>query len=188
MKKLLVSLLLALSAAGLASAADTALRLEPAHTEVNWVLADVLHTVKGTFALKSGSLKFDPAAGTASGRIVIDATSGNSGSDARDSRMHKNVLESARFPEIVFEPQSFTGEFHPGGTSQLTVHGLFSIHGASHPLDLKVTTADSAATVTIDTTFSVPYVAWGMKNPSLLMLKVGDNVQISVHASASRVQ
>jgi uncharacterized protein with GYD domain len=29
--------------------------------------------------------------------------------------------------------------------------------------------------------FEVPYVSWGMKNPSTLMLRVNDKVEITIH-------
>ena len=82
------------------AAADTPLEFSPQQAQVTFTLADVLHTVHGTFALKRGNLHFDPETGKASGEIVVDATSGQSGSAARDRRMHSNILESERYPEI----------------------------------------------------------------------------------------
>ena len=55
------------------------------------------------FKLKHGALQLDPA-GKISGEIVVDATSGDSGSGMRDRKMHKEVLESERYPEISFRP------------------------------------------------------------------------------------
>ena len=71
------------------------LQLDPATTQVNFTLGDVLHTVHGTFKLKRGTVKFDPASGHASGLVVVDSTSGDSGSRARDHKMHTEILESA---------------------------------------------------------------------------------------------
>jgi polyisoprenoid-binding protein YceI len=75
---------------------------DPAQTSVDFTLADVLHTVHGAFTLRSGVIHFDPETGKASGSLVVDAGSGDSGGGARDRRMHKNILESGRYPEIVF--------------------------------------------------------------------------------------
>jgi polyisoprenoid-binding protein YceI len=70
------------------------LKIDPAGTRVKWTLGDVLHTVNGTFKLKQGDLWFDPDNGHAGGLLVVDATSGESGSSARDRRMHANILRA----------------------------------------------------------------------------------------------
>jgi hypothetical protein len=33
-------------------------------------------------------------------------------------------------------------------------------------------------------TFSIPYVKWGLKNPSTLILRVNDQVDITIHTIA----
>ncbi len=156
--------------------------LDAGRSRVNFTLGDVLHTVRGTFKVKSGEIRFDPVTGAASGQIVVDATSGNSGSDARDSRMHKNILESQKYPEIVFRPDHFSGKIEPEGTSHIQVHGTFSIHGADRQMTAPVEVHASPGRLETDLDFPVPYVKWGMKNPSTLFLRVKDTVQIEVHA------
>src|SRR5450432_1907668 len=88
--------------AAMASAQEMVLKYDAAQTTAAFTLSDVLHTVQGTFQEKRGEIHFDPASGKVSGEIVFDATSGRSGSDARDRKMHKDVLESGRYPEISF--------------------------------------------------------------------------------------
>src|SRR5579859_989914 len=85
-----------------AAAQDSSFQLDPAQTAVKFTLGDVLHTVHGTFRLKRGALQLDPASGKVSGEIVVDARSGESGSTMRDRKMHKEILESDRYPEISF--------------------------------------------------------------------------------------
>ena len=65
---------------------------------------------------------------------MVDATSGDSGSGMRDRKMNKEVLESARYPEIDFRPDRFDGEVAPQGKSSVMVHGMFSIHGTDHEI------------------------------------------------------
>src|SRR5512140_3251590 len=96
-------------------AEETNLVLEPANTEVHWTLGTLLHTVHGTFRLKEGAIHFDRETGKASGEIVIDAASGESGNGSRDSRMHSSILESKSFPRIVFRPDHFTGQIPAQG-------------------------------------------------------------------------
>ncbi len=152
-------------------------------TKVLFTLGDVLHTVHGTFRLKRGTIHLDDATGQASGELVVDATSGDSGSHGRDSKMHKEILESQKFPEIIFTPQRFKGTLTPTGKSHLDVDGQFTIHGEAHPMTLAIE-ADFGNGATADTSFDVPYVKWGMKNPSTFILRVSDKVNIDIHAVA----
>src|SRR6476620_212062 len=65
------------AALGAANATDEiVLELNPAQSEINFTLPDVLHTVHGTFHLKNGTVLFDPATGKASGAVIVDVTSG----------------------------------------------------------------------------------------------------------------
>ena len=145
-----------------------------------------LHTTHGTFKLKSGEFFFNPATGVAEGEILVDATTGESGNAARDKRMQDEVLESNRYPAIFFHPTQIKGAFEAGeGTQDLIGEGTFNIHGADHPLELPLKVQIAADTVTATTRFTVPYVEWGMKNPSRFLLRVGKQVEIEVSAKGT---
>lgn len=158
-------------------------QFDPAQTKVEFTLGDVLHTVRGSFRLSRGSVQFDPASGGASGALTIEANSGDSGSEARDSRMKKNILETGRYPEVMFLPDHVKGSVPAEGVSHLEVHGTFRIHGADHELVLPVEVQRSGARLTLKTEFEVPYVEWGMKNPSTLFLRVDKRVRIDIQAA-----
>lgn len=175
--------LLALSLTSPAVAQETVLELDPAQTQVNFTLGDVLHTVHGTFKLKHGTVKFDPASGHAEGLVVVDATSGDSGSHARDHKMHKDILESAEYPEITFTPEKLQGQVLPQGDFKFQILGRFTMHGGGHPLTLVVQAHLAGEQLTADTQFTIPYVSWGLKNPSTLFLRVNDTVDIAIHAA-----
>jgi polyisoprenoid-binding protein YceI len=174
---------LALSMASPAMAQEAVLELDPAQTQVSFTLGDVLHTVHGVFKLKHGIVKFDPATGHASGMVVVDATSGDSGSHARDHKMHKDILQSAQYPEITFIPQQVQGQVLPQGDFKVQVLGTFTMHGSSHPLALVIQAHLAGEQLTADTQFTIPYVSWGLKNPSTLFLRVNDTVDIAIHAA-----
>ena len=181
----LVSALL-LTSAGLA-AGQNAFQIDPGQSSVKFTLGDVLHTVHGTFQVKHGEMQIDPA-GKMSGEIIVNAASGDSGSGMRDRKMHKEVLESARYPEIAFRPDRFDGHLAEQGKSSVMVHGRFSIHGTEREITVpaQVETAGDHWTATVH--FNVPYAKWGMKNPSTLFLKVNDSVEIDLAASGSVVR
>jgi YceI-like domain len=160
--------------------------LDPAQTEIHWKLSGGLHPTHGTFKLKSGEFFFNPATGVAEGEILVDATTGESGNATRDKRMQDEVLESNRYPAIFFHPTQFKGAFKAGeGTQELVGEGTFNIHGEDHPLDMPLKVQVAAGVVMATTQFAVPYVAWGMKNPSKFLLKVGKQVEIEVAAKGT---
>ncbi len=170
-----------------AAAQQASLQLDPSQTTVRFTLGDVLHTVHGTFRLKRGALRLEPASGKLSGEIVVDARSGESGSGMRDRKMHKEILESERYPEIAFRPDKVEGAVANQGKSSVKVHGMFSIHGVDReimvPAEVEMSPDHWAATVH----FTVPYAKWGMKNPSTLFLRVNDTVEIDLVAAGSVV-
>ena len=174
-----------LAAQTASSAHGVELRLDPALSGVTISLTGNFHTVEGSFALKHGAVKYDPATGKANGEVVFDATSGKTGSDGRDRKMHKEVLESASFPEISFRPNHAEGALAASGDSTVQVHGIFSIHGADHELTIPVTVHLENSTWTAKAAFQIPYAKWGMKNPSVLFLRVAGFVDIQFHAAGS---
>jgi polyisoprenoid-binding protein YceI len=177
------SFLFAFLAALTALGQDVSLHLDSASTKIEWTLGDVLHTVHGTFKLKRGDLSFNPSTGKAGGQLVVDATSGESGSGTRDGRMHRNVLESGKFPEITFLPDRVIGKVNVQGDSDVQLHGTFTIHGASHEVTIPAKTHIEQQKMTATIGFPVPYVKWGMKDPSNFLLKVKDTVEIDIHAT-----
>ena len=179
----------AAAACGTAFAAENVLTFDPPQTQIHWTLGTALHTVHGTFHLKGGTVRFDPATGKASGQLVVSATSGESGNDGRDKKMHQAILESAKFTDIVFTPDKVSGQVAPQGKSQIQVHGAFKLHGTDHdftmPVDVEMKEGGQAAIASSH--FTIPYIKWGLKNPSVFMLKVNDAVAIEIQASATVV-
>ena len=169
---------LLLTSTGLAQQAPTVLRLDPAKTSASITLSATLHTVHGKFLLRRGELRFEPTSGTISGEIVFDATSGKTANDGRDRKMHKDVLETAKFPDISFRPDRVVGKVSDSGTSTVQVHGQFGIHGSEHELTVPVEVRFERDHWKASTHFDIPYVKWGMKNPSNVFLHVGDSVEV----------
>jgi polyisoprenoid-binding protein YceI len=173
-----------LAASDAVSTPPAALRIDAARTRVGFTLSSVLHTVHGTFRLTRGDLRFDPSTGSASGELVVDAASGDTGNGTRDGRMHNHVLESAKYPEIVFRPDRVEGTVAPEGASEVRLHGAFTIHGSAHELSVPLSVRASGGQYAATARFEVPYVAWGMKNPSTLFLRVSDKVDLTVETVA----
>jgi len=157
---------------------EIVLAIDPARSKLDWTLGSTLHTVHGTFALKSGTIHLDPTNGKASGEIVADATSGKTDNDSRDKKMHKEVLESQRYPEVIFRPDRVEGAISTQGVFSAQVHGVFVLHGAEHELSLPVRAELSGNHWSGSGKFSVPFIDWGLKNPSNFLLRVNHAVEI----------
>ncbi len=161
-----------------------AVDLDPAGTTIEFTLGATMHTVHGAFKLKSGHIVFDPKSGNASGSVVVDATSANTGNASRDTKMHAEILQSRKFPEIVFTPTRERGEIAGQGTSLAEVSGIFRLCGHDHPATLSMTVEPRSGSVNVSTQFTVPYIQWGLKNPSTFLLRVSDTVNLRVQAIA----
>jgi polyisoprenoid-binding protein YceI len=169
-------------------AGEIALRIDPSQTTVQFKLGAVLHSVRGTFQLKSGNIRFDDGTGAASGEIVIDAASGQSGNADRDRDMHEKVLESGRFPEIAFHPKQVSGKVSDTGSSKIVLIGQISIHGANHDISLPLQVEATGGRYSASGAFTIPYVKWGLKNPSKALLRVSENVEINIRGVAERAR
>ena len=167
------------------AAQETTFQLDPAHTTVKFTLADVLHTVHGTFKLKSGELDLEPGTRKMSGEIVVDARSGDSGSGMRDRKMNRDVIESERYPTITFRPDGIEGMVTFQGKSSVRVHGIFNIHGVDREINVPAELEMAGDQWSAAVHFTIPYAKWGMKNPSTLFLRVSDSVEIDFTATGT---
>ena len=177
----LTASLLALPALG----ATQQLAVDSEASQVTFFLKATGHDVHGTLYLQDGRLEVDPETGTVSGQLTIDATRAESGNAKRDKTMRKKVLESESHPLIVFKPQTFSGELPASGTSEIELHGMVEIVGSEHPLDLTASFTADGDSWTAEATFPVPYVEWGLHDPSLFLLKVAKTVEVSISATGT---
>lgn len=164
---------------------DLTLKLDPAQSKLHWSLGSTLHTVHGTFALKRGAMRFDPSSGKASGEFAADATSGESGNESRDKKMHGEILESARYTEVIFRPDRIDGKVLAQGSSSLEVHGTFLLHGSEHELTVPVQAELTGNHWKGSSQFSVPYIQWGLKSPNTFLLKADPAVEIELEMSGT---
>jgi len=87
--------------------------------------------------LVGGTFRFDPATGAASGEVTVDARRAETGNAKRDKTMHADVLESERFPSIVFKVERVEGALAESGRSDLRLAGVMILHGSDHRMTLR---------------------------------------------------
>jgi len=159
---------------------EVALELDPAQSTVHFAVDSTLHKVHGTFLLKSGEIHFAPGSGEASGGIIVLATSGVSGNNRRDARMHREILETPIYPEVVFRPTQIEGKVARAGASDVKLHGVIALHGHEHDIVASVHAELSGDHWKGIAKFDVPYVQWGIKDASTWLLKVKPVVDVEV--------
>jgi polyisoprenoid-binding protein YceI len=183
-RRVALTLVAALAAVS-AQAQQRVLVLNPQASQVSFTLKATGHEVEGDLSLKSGRIAFDPATGAASGEISIDLKSAQTGNKTRDKTMHEEVLETAKHPQAVFRAEKIRGTVPESGTGEVTLDGTLSFHGADHKVSLPAKIDVRNGRVKADTQLEIPYVEWGLHDPSILMLRVAKVVTVKVRAEGT---
>jgi hypothetical protein len=153
---------------------------DPDASEVKIKLNTTHEVVNGAFHLQSGSIEFDRGTSKMSGSVVVLASSGKTGNDGRDKRMYKEILEVKQYATVSFEPKAFTGTLGTSGDSTIQATGIFTLLGKAHEITVPLVVHLDGSAATAKAHFVVPYVQWGLKNPSFLIWKVDNDVAIDL--------
>ena len=165
---------------------NIAIHFDPQSTEIHFKVGSLARDVRGTFQFKGGALAIDPDSTLAQGELLVDATTGRTGNGARDKEMQDEVLESKRYPSIFFHAEHLRGQVPKAdGSSDVIAEGMLNIHGADHPLQMKVHLVRVGNTLSATTHFSVPYVEWGMKDPRSSFFHLGKTALVDVNAKGT---
>jgi len=173
-----LAFLVALSPAALAE--HQAFVVNPDASEVRMTLKTTHELVTGTFHIQSGSIEFDRSASKLSGSIVVAAGSGNTGNGSRDKKMKNEILKVDQFTTVSFAPKTYTGTIAQLGDSTIQVSGVFTLLGTPHDLTIPMQIHTERSKATAKARFVVPYVQWGLKNPSFLIWKAENDVTIDL--------
>jgi polyisoprenoid-binding protein YceI len=152
----------------------------PDASEVKMTLKTTREVVNGTFHIQSGSLEFDRSAAKMSGSVVVLAGSGKTGNGSRDKKMNNDVLEVEQHATVSFEPKSYAGAIAPSGDSTIQVTGNFILLGTPHEITIPILVHLEGKTATAKAHLVVPYIQWGLKDPSFLFWKADKDVAIDL--------
>ena len=152
----------------------------PDASEVKMTLKTTREVVNGTFHIQSGSLEFDRSAAKMSGSVVVLAGSGKTGNGSRDKKMYNDILKVEQFATVSFEPKTYTGVLAPSGDSNLQVTGIFTLLGTPHEITIPLLVHLEGATAAAKAHFVLPYIQWGVKDPSFLIWKADKDVAIDL--------
>ena len=154
--------------------------VNPDASEVKMTLKTNHEIVNGTFHVQSGSIEFDRSTAKMSGNVVVAAGSGKTGNDSRDKKMNKDILKVEQYATVSFAPKTYTGTISPSGDSTIQVSGVFTLLGTPHDITIPMQVHIEGATAIAKAHFVVPYVQWGLKNPSFMIWKAENDVAIDL--------
>jgi len=150
-------------------------------SEIKITLNTTHEVVNGTFHIQSGSIEFDRSNSKMSGLVAVLAGSGKTGNDSRDKKMNKDILKVDQYTTVSFAPKTYTGTIAPSGDSTIQVSGVFTLLGNPHDLTIPMQIHLDGSKATAKAQFVVPYVQWGLKNPSFLIWKAENDVAIDLN-------
>lgn len=153
----------------------------PDASEVKMTLKTNHEIVNGTFHVQSGSIEFDRSEPKMSGSVVIAAGSGKTGNDSRDKKMGKDILKVDQYTTVSFTPKSFNGTIASEGGSTIQVSGVLTLLGTPHDLTIPMQVDLEGSRATAKAHFVIPYVQWGLKNPSFLIWKAENDLSIDIN-------
>jgi len=155
--------------------------ISPDSSEVKMTLKTNHDIVNGAFHVKAGSIHFDRAASKISGSVVVAADSGKTGNDSRDKKMNKDILQVQKYTTVSFAAKSYSGTLAASGDSTLQVSGTFTLLDTPHEMTIPMQVHIEGGRATVKAQFTIPYVAWGLKNPSFLMWKADNDVAMDLN-------
>jgi hypothetical protein len=145
-------------------------------SEVKMTLKTNHEIVNGSFHVQAGAIEFERSGGKIGGSVVVAAGSGKTGNDARDKKMDKDILKTDQFTTVTFAPKSYTGTIPASGEGTIEVKGIMTLLGTPHEITVPMQVQIAGEKCTAKTHFAVPYVDWGLKNPSFLVFRAENEV------------
>jgi polyisoprenoid-binding protein YceI len=154
--------------------------VNPDASQVKMTLKTTRELVNGAFHIQSGSVEFDRSTDKMSGSVAVLAGSGKTGNGSRDKRMNKEILQVEQHATVSFEPKSYVGVIAPSGDSTIQVTGIFTLLGTPHEITIPMLVHLEGTTATAKAHFEIPYIQWGLKDPSFLFWKADKDVAIDL--------
>lgn len=147
-----------------------------------------LETMEGTTSKVTGTLEVDPADITsAKGKFKAAVASLRTGNDLRDEHLQGDGwLDAENSPYIHFEiaevvlGKKGSKELKKGKDTKVEVKGRFTAHGITKDVTARGTVKWSGETIRIKADFPVKLTDHDISVPSIVRLKVANDIAVSV--------
>jgi polyisoprenoid-binding protein YceI len=173
--------MLTAACAALALAASaTTYSVDPAASVMKFHLHHKMHAVDGQSSQIEGKVVLADD-GKVMAMVRVPAASFDTGDGNRDSHM-RETLESSRYPFVIFKGvTSLVSPAALGKPVETKLAGELDFHGVKLPLSVPVQLVfEQDGTVTVTSKFPVNLEAHKIERPSLLFVKVDEEVQLDV--------
>jgi polyisoprenoid-binding protein YceI len=118
----------------------------------------------------------------AGSRITIDVTGLKSDSGRRDGYVQRRLLETAKFPTVVFEPTAVRGApktLPTSGSTAFSLIGNLTVKGVTKPATWFVSAKFSPTAVTGSASTSFTFAEFGISQPRVpVLLSVSDTIKL----------
>jgi polyisoprenoid-binding protein YceI len=166
-------------------------RIRAAGSDLGWELPATLHTVHGKAPEVSGAVDAEPAANgewRIHVRVAVAAGAMTTGNSSRDKKMREKVLETVRFPEIVFESRQVTADLSRLRTGEhftVEVIGDLSVHGKAASVQLPVDVYVFDDHVVAQGSFPLSWKQYGLADPSFGLITVKEPMKVLFRLEAA---
>lgn len=162
-----------------------------------------LESFEGKTSRLTGSVTLDPSdVATMKGQLAVDLASFETGLGLRDSHMREQVLHTEQFPQALLVITSVAPEgdaqLRDGQQLRAKVGADLTLHGQTRPVAVDVVATFRAASpqtakhgpgdlLEVQARFAVKLSEFGMERPKMLVMKVADEIKLTVKATATSV-
>lgn len=190
----------------LAQAEDKVFEISPdGGSRIQFVSDAPLETITGVTSHTTGTLKGDPAKlSGVSGKVSVKVATIRTGIELRDEHLRAdNWLDAKKHPEAIFEVTKITGAktIKPNQPVSAKVHGKFSLHGVTKevvadtkirwvPLteEMKKIPGMKSDILRIQGTFNIKLTDYKISVPTIVRLKVSNEIEVNVNLRAHEKQ
>ncbi|QQR91147.1 MAG: YceI family protein [Myxococcales bacterium] len=173
-------------------------------SRIQFVSDAPLETITGVTSHVNGHIIGDPGQlSSVKGKVSAQVKSIKTGIDLRDEHLRSDSwLDAKKYPKATFEVKKVTGAkaIKPNKSIKAKVHGVFTLHGVSHPVvadtsvrwvplteEMKKIPGMEGDVLMIQGSFKIKLTDYKVSVPTIVQLKVSDEIEVNVNLRAQKI-
>lgn len=153
---------------------------QKSQNEIKFISDAAMETVIGTTDNIDGYLELDNTASFTGSKIYfeVELNSLDTGLELRNKHLRKEYLHTEKYPAAYFEGKIISEKSIGKDTSNVTSEGTFFLHGKKIITQISGTIIKNNATFNLKSNFSINLKDYGIKIPTVMFMKVNEEIQI----------